>query len=103
LIAHTLVPKLKMLIRNRVIQNEDEDFYDCPGELDDVEIHGSEYLNKCYVINQQPIGRAKTSNIATLRFDSSIVFLDDALAYIILSQTDRDVMTFVTDWLNLSG
>lgn len=65
LIAHTLVPKLKMLIRNRVIQNEDEDIYDCPGELDDVEIHGSEYINKCYVINQQPIGRAKTSNVAT--------------------------------------
>ena len=65
LIAHTLVPKLKMLIRNRVIQNEDEDIYDYPRELDDVEIHGTEYINKCYVINQQPIGRAKTSNIAT--------------------------------------
>ena len=65
LIAHTLVPKLKMLIRNRVIQNEDEDIYDYPRELDDVEIHGTECINKCYVINQQPIGRAKTSNIAT--------------------------------------
>ena len=65
LIAHTLVPKLKMLIRNRVIQNEDEDIYDYPRELDDVEIYGTEYINKCYVINQQPIGRAKTSNIAT--------------------------------------
>ena len=65
LIAHTLVPKLKMLIRNRVVQNEDEDIYDCPRELDDVEIHGTEYINKCYVINQQPIGRTKTSNIAT--------------------------------------
>ena len=65
LIAHTLVPKLKMLIRNRVIQNEDEDIYDYPRELDDVEIHGTEYINKCYVINQQPIGRAKTSNITT--------------------------------------
>ena len=65
LIAHTLVPKLKMLIRNRVVQNEDEDIYDYPRELDDVEIHGTEYINKCYVINQQPIGRTKTSNIAT--------------------------------------
>ena len=65
LIAHTLVPKLKMLIRNRVVQNEDEDIYDYPKELDDVEIHGTEYINKCYVINQQPIGRTKTSNIAT--------------------------------------
>lgn len=65
LITHTLVPKLKMLIRNHVIQNEDEDIYDYPRELDDVEIHGTEYINKCYVINQQPIGRAKTSNIAT--------------------------------------
>ena len=65
LIAHTLVPKLKMLIRNRVIQNEDDGFYDYPRELDDVEIFGTEYINKCYVINQQPIGRAKTSNIAT--------------------------------------
>ena len=65
LIAHTLVPKLKMLIRNRVIQNEDEGFYDYPRELDDVEVFGTEYINKCYVINQQPIGRAKTSNIAT--------------------------------------
>lgn len=65
LIAHTLVPKLKMLIRNRVVQNENEDIYDYPRELDDVEIHGTEYINKCYVINQQPIGRTKTSNIAT--------------------------------------
>ena len=65
LIAHTLVPKLKRLIRNRVVQNEDEDIYDYPRELDDVEIHGTEYINKCYVINQQPIGRTKTSNIAT--------------------------------------
>ena len=65
LIAHTLVPKLKMLIRKRVVQNEDEDIYDYPRELDDVEIHGTEYINKCYVINQQPIGRTKTSNIAT--------------------------------------
>ena len=65
LIAHTLVPKLKMLIRNRVIQNEDEDIYDYPRELDDVEIHGTESINKCYVINQQPIGRVKTSSIAT--------------------------------------
>ena len=65
LIAHILVPKLKMLIRNRVVQNEDEDNYDYPRELDDVEIHGTEYINKCYVINQQPIGRTKTSNIAT--------------------------------------
>ena len=65
LIAHTLVPKLKMLIRNRVVQNEDEDIYDYPRELDDVEIQGTEYINKCYVINQQPIGRTKTSNIAT--------------------------------------
>lgn len=65
LIAHTLVPKLKMLIRNRVVQNEDEDIYDYPRELDDAEIHGTEYINKCYVINQQPIGRTKTSNIAT--------------------------------------
>ena len=65
LIAHTLVPKLKMHIRNRVIQDEDEDIYDYPRELDDVEIQGTDYINKCYVINQQPIGRAKTSNIAT--------------------------------------
>ncbi|BDC92100.1 hypothetical protein [Treponema bryantii] len=65
LIAHTLVPKLKMLIRNRIVQNEDEDIYDYPKELDDVEIQGTEYINKCYVINQQPIGRTKTSNIAT--------------------------------------
>ena len=65
LIAHTLVPKLKTLIRNRVVQNEDEELYDYPEELDDVEIQGTEYINKCYVINQQPIGRAKTSNIAT--------------------------------------
>ncbi|MBR5366062.1 MAG: excinuclease ABC subunit UvrA [Clostridia bacterium] len=65
LIAHTLVPKLKMLIRNRIVQDEDEDIYDYPRELDDVQIQGTEYINKCYVINQQPIGRAKTSNIAT--------------------------------------
>lgn len=65
LVAHTLVPKLKQIIRNRVIQNEDEDIYDNPRELDEVTIHGTEYINKCYIINQQPIGRSKTSNIAT--------------------------------------
>lgn len=65
LVAHTIVPKLKQVIRNRVIQNEDEDLYDYPIELDHVTIHGTEYINKCYVINQQPIGRSKTSNIAT--------------------------------------
>ena len=30
-----------------------------------MEIHGTESINKCYVINQQPIGRVKTSSIAT--------------------------------------
>ena len=42
LITHTLVPKLKMLIRNHVIQNEDEDIYYYKRELNDGEIHGIE-------------------------------------------------------------
>lgn len=65
LVAHTIVPKLKQILRNRVIQGENEELYDYPIELDQVSIDGVEYINKCYVINQQPIGRAKTSNIAT--------------------------------------
>ena len=65
LVAHTIVPKLKQILRNRVMQGENEELYDYPIELDQVSIDGVEYINKCYVINQQPIGRAKTSNIAT--------------------------------------
>jgi excinuclease ABC A subunit len=65
LVAQTIVPKLKQIIKSRVIQNEDDVLYDYPMELDNVSISGAEYINKCYVICQQPIGRSKTSNIAT--------------------------------------
>lgn len=66
LIADTLVVKLKELLNNKFVSDEekeeDEGNYE---EHSDVVIDGIEHINKCVVVNQKSIGRSKTSCPAT--------------------------------------
>lgn len=59
LISDTLVPKLKELLKTKCIMEESEEI-----EVD-VLLQGVEHIKKCYVIDQRPIGRSKTSCPAT--------------------------------------
>ena len=59
LISDTLVPKLKELLKSKcVIDDESE-------ENVDAILTGIENINRCYVIDQRPIGRSRTSCPAT--------------------------------------
>ncbi len=59
LIADTLVPKLKEIMKNKCVTDDDTDY------TVDAKIKGFENIKKCYVIDQRPIGRSKTSCPAT--------------------------------------
>lgn len=59
LITDTLVPKLKELLQSKCVVDGDT------GIETDVELTGIENIRKCYVIDQKPIGRSKTSCPAT--------------------------------------
>lgn len=61
LISDTLVPKLKEMMKAKCITTEDAE------ETDTVSasVSGVEQLTKCYVIDQRPIGRSRTSCPAT--------------------------------------
>ena len=62
LISDTLVPKLKELLKSKVIlDDEDTEYFILP----DVKLTGTEYVKKCYIIDQKPIGRSSTSCPAT--------------------------------------
>jgi excinuclease ABC subunit A len=61
LIADTLVPKLKEMMRSKCVCEEEEE---CTEKLD-VEIKGVEHIKKCFIIDQKPIGRSRTSCPAT--------------------------------------
>lgn len=65
LIADTLVPLLKEKIKNRCVVDEPEetDFPDLHGG--EAALCGYEQIRKCYVIDQRPIGRSRTSCPAT--------------------------------------
>jgi len=63
LIADTLVPKLKELLKTKFSGDEEEE--DSRGEYSDVIITGIEHINKCVVVDQKPIGRSRTSCPAT--------------------------------------
>lgn len=63
LIADTLVPKLKELLKTK-FSGDEEDENSC-GEYSDVIITGIEHINKCVVVDQKPIGRSRTSCPAT--------------------------------------
>jgi len=63
LISDTLVPKLKEILKNKLVADEDDE---TDSEvLPDVEIHGTEHIKKCVIIDQKPIGRSRTSCPAT--------------------------------------
>ncbi|MCL2323636.1 MAG: ATP-binding cassette domain-containing protein, partial [Oscillospiraceae bacterium] len=63
LITDTLVPKLKEMLKNKLVSDDekDEDFEILPY----VEISGAEHIKKCVVIDQKPIGRSRISCPAT--------------------------------------
>lgn len=63
LIADTLVPKLKELLKTKFIGDEEEEDV-CEG-YSDVVITGVEKINKCIVVDQKSIGRSRTSCPAT--------------------------------------
>ncbi|HEX3022761.1 MAG TPA: excinuclease ABC subunit UvrA [Lachnospiraceae bacterium] len=62
LISDTLVPKLKELLKGKCIidENDEED-----SEFVEATILGVKHIKKCYVIDQKPIGRSRTSCPAT--------------------------------------
>jgi excinuclease ABC A subunit len=61
LISDTLVPKLKELLHNRCVYEEEDE----EETLVQAGLSGFEGLKKCVVIDQKPIGRTKTSCPAT--------------------------------------
>lgn len=62
LIHDTLVPKLKQLLKGKLVHEDDEGL---PSMDDDVLVIGTEHIKKCIVVDQKPIGRSKTSCPAT--------------------------------------
>lgn len=66
LIADTLVPKLKEVLKTKFSQvDEPEEDEENWKENDSVVITGTEHINKCVVVDQKPIGRSRTSCPAT--------------------------------------
>jgi excinuclease ABC A subunit len=63
LIHDTLVPKLKQLLKGKLVHEDDDD--DVPSLDDDASVSGTELIRKCIVVDQKPIGRSKTSCPAT--------------------------------------
>lgn len=59
LISDTLVPKLKEILQTKCIMDEETEVHA------DAELYGAEQIKKCYVIDQRPIGRSRTSCPAT--------------------------------------
>ena len=60
LIADTLVPKLKELLKTKCVTGDEE-----TENTVDAVLTGTEQLRHCYVIDQRPIGRSRTSCPAT--------------------------------------
>lgn len=60
LIADTLVPKLKELLKTKCVTGDEE-----TENTVDAVLTGTEHLRHCYVIDQRPIGRSRTSCPAT--------------------------------------
>ena len=65
LIADTLVPKLREQLRAKCIMDEDDE--DGMEEMHDtgVILTGVDHIRHCYIIDQRPIGRSRTSCPAT--------------------------------------
>lgn len=62
-IADTLVPKLKEQLKSKCVMEETEN--DEPEENMEVTLTGVNHIKHCYIIDQRPIGRSKTSCPAT--------------------------------------
>lgn len=68
LISDTLVPKLKEILKNKCVTTEndtDEEEKYKDDEAEDTKLTGTELLKGCFIIDQKPIGRNKTSCPAT--------------------------------------
>lgn len=63
LISDTLVPLLKEKLKNKMVMEKVEDF--SLSETGQAALQGCEKIKKCYVIDQKPIGRSRTSCPAT--------------------------------------
>lgn len=63
LVSDTLVPKLKTMLKTDFISSDDKMFND--DHLSQVEVHGIKNIEKCYFVGQKPIGKNKTSCVAT--------------------------------------
>ncbi|WP_442600547.1 ATP-binding cassette domain-containing protein [Paenibacillus sp. KN14-4R] len=63
LVQDTLVPKLKGLLKSKLIHEVDDD--DISSMDDNSSVTGTEFIKKCIVVDQKPIGRSKTSCPAT--------------------------------------
>jgi excinuclease ABC A subunit len=64
LIADTLVPKLKEMLKNKLVTDDEDDTIE-DVFLGDTEIDGVEHIKKCIIIDQKPIGRSRASCPAT--------------------------------------
>lgn len=64
LIADTLVPALKERLKAKCVMDEEDDD-DSLEENREVTLTGTEHIRHCYIIDQRPIGRSKTSCPAT--------------------------------------
>lgn len=69
LISDTLVPKLKEILKGKCVTGEEKHEMDTDRENmvspNTSNLAGSEFLRRCYVIDQRPIGRSRTSCPAT--------------------------------------
>lgn len=63
LISDTLVPKLKEMLNTKCITDDEDGEFTY--ESNNVIISGIEHIKKCFVIDQKPIGRSRTSCPAT--------------------------------------
>ncbi len=64
LVSNTLVPKLKELLKKKCII-EESDSEEETVSVSDARLTGTEQIKSCYIIDQRPIGRNKTSCPAT--------------------------------------
>lgn len=64
LISDTLVPLLKEKLKNKMVMEKEETGF-AMSETGQAALRGYEKIKKCYVIDQKPIGRSRTSCPAT--------------------------------------
>lgn len=64
LISDTLVPLLKEKLKNKMVMEKEENEFTI-SETGQAALRGYEKIKKCYVIDQKPIGRSRTSCPAT--------------------------------------